>query len=61
MDNRIVIEIRDQYGSEVYYPRNEQAHHLATIAGTTTITPRDLKVAKAMGFIVEVAPRTPRF
>jgi len=54
MENKIVIATRNAYGQKLYYPANPTAEYLATIADTETLTLRTLRVAKKMGFIVEM-------
>jgi len=54
MENKIVIDERNVYGQKLYYPANPTAEYLATIADTETLTLRTLRVAKKMGFIVEM-------
>jgi len=40
MWTRIEIEVKSQYGNEVYYPVNSAARALADIAGSKTLTAR---------------------
>ncbi len=52
----IQIEIRNVYGNETIYPANETAATFARIAGTKTLRPDTIKLAKALGYAVEVVP-----
>ena len=54
MDNQIIIEVKNNYGNEVFYPVNDQAKRLATIAGTKTLSPATLSNAKVMGFEINI-------
>ena len=47
------VRLADQYGRPVVHPVNQQAKWLAEIAGTKTLTPHALNLARRMGFIVE--------
>jgi hypothetical protein len=46
------VEIKSVYGKHLYYPTNDKAQMLAHIAGTETLTPQTLKLAKDMGMAV---------
>ena len=52
MDNVIAITTRDVYGAVKAYPANDQALKLAAIAGTATLTPGALSIARDMGFVI---------
>lgn len=47
------VRLADQYGRPVVHPVNQQAKWLAEIAGTKTLTPHAIKLARRMGFTVE--------
>lgn len=47
------VRLADQYGRPVVHPVNQQAKWLAEIAGTKTLTPHAIKLARMMGFAVE--------
>lgn len=47
------VRLADQYGRPVVHPVNQQARWLAEIAGTKTLTPHAIKLARMMGFAVE--------
>lgn len=46
----ITIEIRMQYGNQVFYPICEDAMRFAAIAGTTTLTERVLMCVRGLGY-----------
>lgn len=47
------VRLAEQYGRPVVHPVNQQAKWLAEIAGTKTLTPHAIKLARMMGFAVE--------
>lgn len=47
------VRLAEQYGRPVVHPVNQQAKWLAEIAGTKTLTPHSLNLARRMGFAVE--------
>jgi hypothetical protein len=55
MDSTIVISVRNVYGLLKAYPDNEQAHRLARLVGSKTLTPATLASAMDMGFTVKGA------
>jgi len=44
-----LVSKKSVYGTEKIYPENNVAKQLAIIAGTTTLTQRTVRAAKAMG------------
>jgi hypothetical protein len=48
------VELKSVYGNIMAYPANPAAEHLAAIAKTRTLGPRELARAEAMGCAVEV-------
>lgn len=48
------VQIKEVYGNTTIYPLNEQAQVLAQIAGTKTLTPQTVKLAKLLGFHFEI-------
>ena len=54
----IQIEIRNVYGKETIYPANETADTFARIAGTTTLKPETIRLAKTLGYSVAVVPNS---
>ena len=47
---QITVEIKDQYGNQVFYPACEDAMRFAAIAGTTTMTERVLTCVRGLGY-----------
>lgn len=58
MDSTVEVVVKSVYGNETVYPANPQAHHLAAIAGTKTLTEFTLRQAKAMGFTIQLKADT---
>jgi|TARA_Y100001949_G_scaffold150690_1_gene136016 hypothetical protein len=56
----VEITYRNVYGRDLIYPVNVTAKRFATLAGTTTLSPGDLKVIEALGFTVFVATYIPQ-
>lgn len=55
VERRIVeVTIRNVYGADKVYPANDLAYSLAELAGTATLTPRALAIARDMGFEVRI-------
>jgi hypothetical protein len=54
MSNDIVIQMREVYGTVMYYPVSESAKALARIAGTKTLTAQALSEASTLGLNVSV-------
>jgi hypothetical protein len=52
------IEVKEVYGNRTIYPVNEQARLLARIAGTKTLTPSTVILAKELGFHFEIIQPT---
>jgi hypothetical protein len=52
------IEIKEVYGNRTIYPVNQQARVLALIAGTKTLTPLTISLAKELGFHFEIVQPT---
>lgn len=53
----IEVEVKSNYGVHTIYPWNEAAKVLAQIAGTRTLTPRVLELARDLG--LQVVDKTP--
>lgn len=49
----VQLLVKDQYGGQVLYPHNYEAHQFANIAGTKTITRPVVKHILALGYTVE--------
>ena len=57
MNRTLLIEVKNVYGNDLIYPRNEAAQIIAKIAGKKTLSNVDLLDAERLGFTVEhVAP-----
>ena len=54
MQQTLIIEAKNNYGNQVFYPVNECAKLFAEIAGTKTLALDTIKKAKLLGFAVEV-------
>ena len=50
----LFIEIRTVYGREMFYPDCQNSRLLSEIAGTTTLTPHCLVLARKMGYTVHM-------
>ena len=50
----ITVEIRNVYGVVKYYPTCERARTLASLAGTTTLTPQALNLIRVLGFGIKL-------
>ena len=54
MQQTLIIEAKNNYGNQVFYPVNECAKLFAEIAGTKTLGLDTIKKAKLLGFAIEV-------
>jgi hypothetical protein len=55
MNIKIEVEARTVYGNTLIYPVNDAAHALAKIAGTKTLSPNVILLAKEIGCqVVEI-------
>lgn len=50
---RIIVEVRTVYGNETIYPVCPQAQRFARIAGTKTLTRKNLETIVEMGVAIE--------
>lgn len=50
---KITVALRYNYGQETFYPADEAAQTFASIAGTKTLRPSDLRKIQSLGFEVE--------
>lgn len=57
MTMQINVLIRDVYGTEKVYPVCGKAKLFAGIAGTTTLTPKALKLITELGYEITTAQR----
>lgn len=53
----ITVEIRDVYGRQTVYPACPTADKFSSLAGTKTLSPRDLKTIQSLGYTVEIKQR----
>ena len=54
MDNAILlVEYKNVYGNELVYPVNAKAKAIAKLAGSKTLTPQVIQIAKELGFKIE--------
>jgi hypothetical protein len=51
---KLVIEKKNVYGNEVFYPVNDTAKTFASIAGTKTLLPSVLAKVKSLGYEIEL-------
>jgi len=56
----ITVEIREQYGNQVFYPACEDAMRFAAIAGTTTLTERVLTCVRGLGYDITYTYTEPK-
>lgn len=54
MQTTLIIEAKNNYGNQVFYPVNEVAQLFASIAGTKTLGLDTISKAKQLGFSIEV-------
>jgi len=56
----ITVEIREQYGNQVFYPDCADAMRFANIAGTTTLTERVLTCVRGLGYDIKYTYTEPK-
>ena len=54
MSKDIVVQMREVYGTVMYYPVSDSAKALARIAGTKTLTAQALSEASTLGLNVSM-------
>jgi len=54
MITTIIVLKKQNYGTNVYYPVCDTAHHFADLIGTKTLTPAALVKIHALGFTIQV-------
>lgn len=52
---KIQVSIRNVYGNQTIYPACTQSKLFATLVSQATLTSRDIKIIKELGYSVEVA------
>ena len=60
MNKFVVVRAQHVYGERKLYPVNDNAQGLAAIAGTKTLTPSVLTIAREMGFEVSLYQENPQ-
>jgi len=60
MNKFVVVRAQHVYGERKLYPVNDNAQGLAAIAGTKTLTPSVLTIAREMGFEVSLYQEDPQ-
>jgi hypothetical protein len=55
---KLIIDKKNVYGNEVFYPVNDIAKTFASIAGTKTLLPSVLAKAKSLGYEIELQAPT---
>ena len=55
---QIIVEVRNVYGNDLIYPVCQKAKTFADIAGQTTLTQRNIRFIKSLGYAVETAIKT---
>jgi hypothetical protein len=51
-DREVQVQFRDVFGRALCYPINVTAKRFASLTGTVTLSPDDLRVIEALGFTV---------
>ena len=54
MNDTVLVDKRNEYGQDRYYPANKTAELLAGIADTATLTKHTLRLALEMGFEIRL-------
>lgn len=49
---QVVIKIKNVYGNDLIYPICQNAQRFASLAGTKTLSPRNISDIRALGFTV---------
>jgi len=58
---RVVVQIENNYGNEVYYPACEASTVFARLCRTETLTPTALQLISELGYRVDMRHPQPRF
>lgn len=53
----VLVDVRNVYGTEKYYPANENAHLFAKINGAKTLSRQTIGWIQELGYRIEVKPR----
>jgi len=54
MNQSILIEVKDQYGAQVFHPVCQVSKLFAQLARTKTLTNDSLKTIKELGYKIEI-------
>ena len=54
METKLLVRIKNVYGTDTIYPANGQAEFIAELAGTRTLTAQAIRIAKTLGFTFEM-------
>jgi hypothetical protein len=54
MNNTIKVTIKNVYGKETIYPACEASEKFAALAGQKSLTAREIKLIKELGYSIEV-------
>ena len=55
---KIIVQIKNNYGTDLVYPVCDQAKIFAEIAGKKTLSNLNINLIKKLGYQVEVAKQT---
>lgn len=50
----ILISVKNNYGSKMYYPECKNSEAFASIAGTITLTKNVIQLIKELGYTIKV-------
>lgn len=50
----VLISTRSVYGNELIYPENELAKRFAEFSGKSTLSLKDLRLIKSLGFKIDI-------
>jgi hypothetical protein len=53
-NNPFIIEIKNVYGKDIFYPGNSVAQIFADIAREYTLSPETLELAQGLGYKIEI-------
>lgn len=57
MKDTLLVDVKSVYGVDKVYPHCDEAKVLATLAGTKTLTPDTIVLARKLGFTFEIVGR----
>lgn len=56
LGRRIIVQVKHAYGERRIYPVCEAAQQFAEIAGTKTLTLRNINAIRALGYVIDNLP-----